>query len=104
MPCSTASPARWPYVLLMSRRRSRSAITRDSGRSKRDARLLLKLRHGERAVYQEERGGREDDQPRIRLPEGRRRHTEHGQHEVRREALEREETGVADRKAAGELQ
>ena len=34
----TASPARWPYVLLMSRSRSRSAMISDSGRSKRAAR------------------------------------------------------------------
>jgi hypothetical protein len=39
IPRSTASPARWPYVLLTSRRRSRSTMISDSGRSNRLARV-----------------------------------------------------------------
>ena len=78
-PSARRRPARWPYVLLISRRRSRSAMTSASGRSnlaerasssfsadakwralKRpglrvDARLRLELGHAQRAVDQQER-------------------------------------------------
>src|ERR671914_576050 len=39
IPRRTASPARWPYVLLISRRRSRSAMISDTGRPNRAARV-----------------------------------------------------------------
>ena len=91
----------------------------DSGRSKRAARvefslsawpkcrlpkaclrihprLCLELRHGQRAVDQDERGDRERDEPGVDLPERRDPDAERGEHEVSREALDRKKARLAD--------
>ena len=62
-----------------------------------DARLGLELGHGERPVDQEHGGDRERDQPRVRVPERREHDAEGGEHELGREAVEREEARLADR-------
>ena len=69
-----------------------------------DARLLLQLRDAQRAVDQQQRGDRERDQPGVRAPERRHRDAEHGEHEVGREAREREEARLAQRVPAREVE
>ena len=60
-----------------------------------DSRLGLELRDRERAVDQEQRRDRERDQPRVQVPERRDREPERREDEVGREALEGEDTGLA---------
>ncbi len=69
-----------------------------------DARLLLEGRDAERAVDQEQwrHGGRE--QERVPVPQPRERNAQHREHEIRREALHREEARAAQRVPAREMQ
>ena len=69
-----------------------------------DARLRLQLRHAERAVDDDERCERGEDQPGVPAPEGGERHAEDREHEVDREALEREHPRLAERVVAPELE
>ena len=69
-----------------------------------DTRLLLERRDAQRAVDQQQRCDGRREQERIRVPERGERHAQHGEDEVRREALDREETGAAQRVPAREVQ
>ncbi len=61
-----------------------------------DARLRLQPRHGQRAVHDDERRERGEDEPGIPGPEGGERDAERGQDEVGRDALEREDPAFAE--------
>src|SRR5690348_16906611 len=69
-----------------------------------DARLRLQLRDAEGAVDENKRGDCERDQPRVRLPERKRRDAEGRKDEICREVLCIEEPRLAQREAAGEVQ
>lgn len=58
-----------------------------------EARLCLELGKRERAMDEDERSERDDREPRVRDPESGDDDTEEGEHEIRRDALEREEPG-----------
>ena len=68
-----------------------------------DSRLGLQLWDRERAVNQEQRRDRKRDQPRVEVPERGDGEAERREDEVGREALEREDAGLPQRVAAGEL-
>ena len=67
-------------------------------------RLLLERRDAQRAVDQQQRCDGRREQERIQVPERGERHAQHGEDEVRREALDREEAGAAQRVPAREVQ
>ena len=68
-----------------------------------DARLLLEGGHVQRPVDEDERRDRGDDQPAVGEPEGRERHAEEREDQIRGEALEREEIALAQRRAVGDV-
>ena len=88
--------------LLVQRRREVARVEEAGLRV--DARLLLELRDAQRAVDEQQRRDRERDQPRVAHPEGGDPDAERREHEVGREALEREEAGLAQGVAAREVQ
>ena len=128
IPCRTASPARCPYALLMSRSRSRSAMISASGVSERRARsssslsALAKWRALKSPVFTSSRasccsaGTLSERCTRMRgaTAIGRRSGFQsqspanatprQGEDEVGREAFHREEAGAAERVPAREVQ
>ena len=69
-----------------------------------DARLFLQLRDAQRPMDQQQRRNREGQQPGVDVPESRDADTESREHEVGREALEREDAELPDRVAVEEVQ
>jgi hypothetical protein len=81
-----------PTELLCKRRREVARV--EEARLRIDAGLGLQGGNAQRAVDQEERGENERDHPCVRVPEGGHRDAESGEHDLRRQVLEREEPGV----------
>jgi hypothetical protein len=69
-----------------------------------DPGLLLQCRDAQRAVDEEQRGQGGRKQQRVPLPQAREGDAERGEHEVRGQALRREETGRAQRVSAREVE
>ena len=69
-----------------------------------DARLLLELRHVQRAVDQEQRRERERDQRRVHSQKAATPIAEGGEHELGREHRRREQPGLARPVAAGKVE